>query len=556
MSNEPEHASGRAALDAVIVFLVIFLALAWRIGESPLSGTEPHRALPAHSMLQTGDFIVPRLWGEPYLAKPPLQYWVLAITEKISNQANEWIWRLPSAFCTALLAAILCLTASRWFGRRGGIVCGFSMLGLIALWAQGRKVDVDALNTLMVVSTAICLIELNCRVLRRRLLWMILGGIAFAGSLLTKGPAGLPVIIGAMIGPAIACRNWSLLRRWHSWAALAIGGLLFGIWLLAVYRSVHHGSTAGGWTGFSEISKLLLNMEPKHLLEAALLPVILAGFAMPLALAIPIALDKKVTQQLSGEIRCVVYGLVGTILVALLVGVLARTVNPRYMYIVFPLLCPLVGAISSCWKIGSSDLKLQIVSRKILSIFSIAIAFGSVYMAGRTWLRYEDSSAWLVAAAILAIFAGTWSARKWLKREDVTAARSTVVALLILLMLFATMSNHKRTNASSKSAGIELRRILGETQIVTSGDWVLNGPELFYYAGIDVDYRAKGLTASVKYKENSWVVFHKLEWDAYSAKRKAEFDEVITLPTRSRNAILAHYRGPMLSFRTDCPLVF
>ena len=555
MNNDPSNASGRLALNVCVVFLVIFLALAWRIGESPLSGTEPHRAIPAHSMLQTGDYIVPRLWGEPYLAKPPLQYWVLAISEKITGQANEWVWRLPSAVCAALLAAILCIASSRWFGRRGGIVCGFSFLALIVLWPQDRKADIDSLNTLMAVSTAICLIELNCRALRRRWLWMLIGGIAFGGSLLAKGPAGLPVIIGAMIAPAIVNRDWSLIRKWHSWASLVIGGLIFSVWLFAVYQSVQGGSTAGGWTGKSEIVKLLGNMEPEHLLKAAILPVILAGAAMPLTLAIPIALDKKVTQHFTREINCLIRSLIGAITVAIIVGVLARTINPRYMYIVFPLLCPLVGAISSCWEIGSSEFKFQIAARKILIVFSLVIAIGSAYIAALIWIRYEDHSAWLIASALLAIFAGVWTIRKWLNKEDITAARSTVAALLILMLIFSSMVNHKHTNTSSKLAGIELRRILGETNIVTSGDWVMNGPELFYYAGVDVDFRATGLTASVKFKENTWVVFHQLEWDAYSPKRKAEFDEVITLPTRSRNAVLAHYKGK-LALRTSHDLVF
>src|SRR6476619_5556897 len=85
------------------VFLLTLACHLPHLGQAPFSGTEPHRALPAHHMVETGDWVIPVLLGRPYLAKPPLHYWVLASFEVVAGP-SEFVWRLPSAVSSALLA--------------------------------------------------------------------------------------------------------------------------------------------------------------------------------------------------------------------------------------------------------------------------------------------------------------------------------------------------------------------------------------------------------------------------------------------------------------------
>src|SRR5206468_426184 len=134
-------------------------------GVAPLAGTEPLRALVAHQMVQRGgDWMIPRIYGELYLRKPPLQYWIIAAFEKLFGVGNEFVWRLPSALGSALLAVFLAWWAGRWFGPRARLVAGFACLGILALWAQDRGGDIDALNTAASVVSACCILELGFRV--------------------------------------------------------------------------------------------------------------------------------------------------------------------------------------------------------------------------------------------------------------------------------------------------------------------------------------------------------------------------------------------------------
>jgi len=157
----------------------------------------------AHQMVQSGDLLVPHIYGELYLRKPPLQYWIVAATEWAAGRGNEFIWRLPSAVGSAMLAVFLAWWAGRWFGGRARLVTGFSCLALVALWAQDRGGDIDALNTFCCIVAACCILEIAVGPTRRPWAWCIALTLSIGATLLLKGPAALPTILGALLGSAL-----------------------------------------------------------------------------------------------------------------------------------------------------------------------------------------------------------------------------------------------------------------------------------------------------------------------------------------------------------------
>ena len=64
------------------------------LGSLQLQHEEPRRALPALHMLASGDWLVPRVGSDPYLRKPPLLNWVIALSCKLSGGRSEWAVRL------------------------------------------------------------------------------------------------------------------------------------------------------------------------------------------------------------------------------------------------------------------------------------------------------------------------------------------------------------------------------------------------------------------------------------------------------------------------------
>src|SRR5690348_6062042 len=72
---------------------------------------EPRYAWIARAMAGTGDWITPRLYGQPWFEKPILYYWAAAVGFRLHLPA-EWAARLPSAF--AALAAALAIGWLAW----------------------------------------------------------------------------------------------------------------------------------------------------------------------------------------------------------------------------------------------------------------------------------------------------------------------------------------------------------------------------------------------------------------------------------------------------------
>ena len=56
----------------------------------------------ARNMLQSGDWVTPRLDGIAYLEKPPLKYWMMAVSFLIFG-VHDWAARLPVALAAVLL---------------------------------------------------------------------------------------------------------------------------------------------------------------------------------------------------------------------------------------------------------------------------------------------------------------------------------------------------------------------------------------------------------------------------------------------------------------------
>jgi 4-amino-4-deoxy-L-arabinose transferase-like glycosyltransferase len=73
---------------------------------------EPRYAWIARAMAETGDWVTPRLYGEPWFEKPVLYYWGAALSFKLFG-VSDAAARLPSA-----LSALLATLATAWLALR------------------------------------------------------------------------------------------------------------------------------------------------------------------------------------------------------------------------------------------------------------------------------------------------------------------------------------------------------------------------------------------------------------------------------------------------------
>ena len=104
----------------------------------------------ARNMLTSGDWVTARLDGVAYLEKPPLLYWMIAVSYKVFG-VHDWAARIPEA----LSAIGLCLATgafAAWAcGRRVGLYAGLCMSTCLGLFLFTRILLPDALMTMTII---------------------------------------------------------------------------------------------------------------------------------------------------------------------------------------------------------------------------------------------------------------------------------------------------------------------------------------------------------------------------------------------------------------------
>lgn len=109
----------------------------------------------SREMLDSGDWIVPRLDGLRYFEKPVLGYWVNALSIKLFGE-NAFAIRLPSALTTGL-SALLIFSLVRKFGggRLIGLLASAVFLTCVEVFVVGVFCVLDGLFSLFVTAAII-----------------------------------------------------------------------------------------------------------------------------------------------------------------------------------------------------------------------------------------------------------------------------------------------------------------------------------------------------------------------------------------------------------------
>ncbi|MGI8743552.1 MAG: glycosyltransferase family 39 protein [Bryobacteraceae bacterium] len=180
--------SKRGALVAVALAALYFLYLSGLDRAGMLSADEPRYAAVGQSMARSGDWVTPRLWGQPWFEKPALLYWMIAAGNKLRLNP-DLAPRVPVA-----LASVAFLVFFFWFMRRefGPSEATYStaILGTSAGWLTYSHVAVTDLPLAVCFSVSMLL-------LMRRGNVVVLSGIFLGLAILAKGLVPIALVLPA-----------------------------------------------------------------------------------------------------------------------------------------------------------------------------------------------------------------------------------------------------------------------------------------------------------------------------------------------------------------------
>ncbi|MEL7475302.1 MAG: glycosyltransferase family 39 protein, partial [Cyanobacteria bacterium J06555_12] len=149
--------SGRDWLWVLSLTLAAGLLYGLALGDVPLRDwDEGTRALVAREIAETNHWLHPTAFGQPYMLKPPLMDWLVALNFRTFG-INEWAARLPGAIASALgIPLLFALGRSLFKHRSTALLSAATFLTLLPVARHGRLLMLDGMSVTAYVLVLLC----------------------------------------------------------------------------------------------------------------------------------------------------------------------------------------------------------------------------------------------------------------------------------------------------------------------------------------------------------------------------------------------------------------
>lgn len=244
-------------LDVLGLLALSLFLFCYGLTASDLWRTESLRAILAAECLRSGNWIVPTLYGEPLLTKPPGMYVAIAAISWPFGGVSDWSARLPSVLAAMGTVFLFYWYFRRQMGRLGGLVAA-GILPASFMWLDKvPSAEIDMLQVFWVSAAILFFLRAlegeedavraepaHPRRAAKQEAWWLAALLCVAGGVLTKWTA--PAFF---YGTAIPLLWWRgclrlLVSRRHLLSA-ALAATICLTWVAAVVVQV-------GWGPFYE----------------------------------------------------------------------------------------------------------------------------------------------------------------------------------------------------------------------------------------------------------------------------------------------------------------
>ncbi len=256
----------------LVLGAVLYCAFFFQLGRLPFVGAdEPRYVRIGEEMLLRGEWVTPTLNFAPWLEKPPLLFWIEALSFLFLG-VSEWTARLPVALL-AMLTVLTCgfFAAKRWRDRTG-LLTIVVLASTPLFFVYGRAASTDM--PLVCFFTLAMLAALQAT--SGRGAWLLLSGTFLALAVLAKGPVALVLFAGIWGSYLILTLRlpWRLI---HGLAAIACLLLLAVPWFYLVWLENGYNFVATFWLNH-HVARFLTSIHHHSQPFWYYLPVLLVGF--------------------------------------------------------------------------------------------------------------------------------------------------------------------------------------------------------------------------------------------------------------------------------------
>ena len=194
---------------------------------------EPRESIVSYSMIESGNWVLPRNSVGEMAYKPPFFHWCVAAVSVVGGKVTEFTSRVPSAVAYIMLTLA---TFVFYFRRKGSTVALLAALVAFTSWElhrQGANCRVDMLLTAFTVMAMLFFYRWWEKGMRGIPWWAIL---MLSLGTFTKGPVGtlIPCLV---VGVFLLCRGVNFFRAFFSLLAFGLMSLVLpAIWYYAAWQ--------------------------------------------------------------------------------------------------------------------------------------------------------------------------------------------------------------------------------------------------------------------------------------------------------------------------------
>jgi 4-amino-4-deoxy-L-arabinose transferase-like glycosyltransferase len=224
-----------------IILLLVFCSLLFILGVGRWdlwNPDEPRYAQVAKEMVQRGDWVLMHVNGNAYEDKPPLFFWLIALSSFLWQGFTSFSARFPSAFLSTLTVLLTFFLGGKLYGSRTGFLSALILATSFEFAYLSTRANIDATLTFLTTASLFFFFQWYQpskggggaeRDKRGLPIYGFYIGMAFAT--LVKGPVGfiLPLLVGLVY--LLLLKDWKAMRRMR----LLTGMILLVVIVLSWY---------------------------------------------------------------------------------------------------------------------------------------------------------------------------------------------------------------------------------------------------------------------------------------------------------------------------------
>lgn len=407
------------------------------LAKRELQGEEARRVLPGRTMMQNGDWMLPRSGGAIYNRKPPLVNWMSAAAIKLTGRMDELTVRVPSTLMMLTMALCVFACLRGWLGNESALLAALITLTNLGFIEKGRQIEIEALY--MSLFGIALVLWLGLRWQGRDLAAWIASGLVLGLGFLAKGPPHLIYFYAIVLGVLAAEKKLSDLRSLRHLAGMLC---FFAVWVpWAIVNSQRNVQKDSGKVWAEQITHRLGFVEFSFVNYLLQIPQSLVNF-LPWALLLPLCWrvddgDNRYGQWMRGIRKGVAW--------SFFVIALLPSSRPRFM---LPLnVAAAILVADALVRLGEA--RFGVIAKRWHAMMHALILAAGVALVIAPWTQGNGLHAWMmwhwiawIGCSLLVVVAGfcLFDLKSWTRPLRLGLSTAAVLGTALTAFAFQTVS--------------------------------------------------------------------------------------------------------------------